>query len=141
MIKKLIIKYKEIIYYLFFGLATTMLNAIIHFALSMGIGLYAWTAGAIANICAIIFAFIVNKIFVFEDKEKRAIGLLRQFALFAGARVAISACAVLIMLVFVDIMALNEAVFFVISQAFMIVLNYVISKWLVFKKAGKAGKD
>ena len=54
-------KYREIILYLFFGGITTLVNAIVHFGLSFGIGLDAWLAGAIANAAAIIFAFFVNK--------------------------------------------------------------------------------
>ncbi|MDR2183681.1 MAG: GtrA family protein [Clostridiales bacterium] len=126
-------KYREIILYLFFGGVTTLVNAIVHFALSFGAGLDAWLSGAAANAVAICFAFFVNKIYVFASKRAGG-GAAREFALFVSSRVAFSAMAVGIIFVFVDILGLNEIVFFAISQIFMIVANYVASKWLVFKK-------
>ena len=127
-------KYREIILYLFFGGVTTLVNAIVHFALSFGAGLDAWLAGAIANAVAITFAFFVNKIYVFASKQTNRTGVLREFALFMSSRVAFSAAAVGIIFVFVDYMGLNEIVFFVISQVFMIVANYIASKWFIFNK-------
>ena len=127
-------RYREIILYLFFGGATTLVNAIVHFALSFGAGLDAWLAGAVANAVAIIFAFFVNKIYVFVSKRSSFGGVLLEFAQFVSARVVFSAMAVGIMFVFVDFMGLNEIVFFVISQVFMISANYVASKWFIFKK-------
>jgi len=130
-------KYREIILYLFFGGITTIINAIVHFALSFGMGLDAWLANAAANAIAIIFAFFVNKIYVFASKTKVRIDVLREFLLFVSSRAAFSAMAVGIIFVFVDILGLNEIVFFVVSQVFMIVANYIVSKWLVFKKNKK----
>ena len=127
-------KYREIILYLFFGGITTLLNAIVHFTLSFGLELDAWLANAIANAAAIIFAFFVNKIYVFASKQVSRGGVVREFVLFASSRIAFSATAVGIMFVFVDIMGLNEIVFFIISQVFMIVANYAASKWFIFKK-------
>jgi len=127
-------KYREIILYLFFGGVTTLVNAIVHFALSFGAQIDAWLAGAAANAAAIIFAFFVNKIYVFASKQISRSGVMREFALFVSSRVAFSAMAVGIIFVFVDILGLNEIVFFIISQVFMIVANYIASKWLIFKK-------
>ena len=130
-------KYREIILYLFFGGLTTLVNAIVHFGLSFGVGLDAWLAGAIANAVAITFAFFVNKIYVFASKQAGPAGVLREFALFVSSRVAFSAMAVGIIFVFVDFLGLNEIVFFVVSQVFMIVANYVASKWFIFRKPRK----
>ena len=131
-LKALFDRHREIILYLFFGGATTLVNAIVHFALSFGAGFDAWLAGAIANGVAITFAFFVNKIYVFASKQANYGGVLREFALFVLSRVAFSAAAVGIIFVFVDLMGLNEIVFFIISQVFMIVANYVASKWFIF---------
>ena len=134
---KLFNKYREIILYLFFGGLTTLVNGIVHFALSFGAGLDAWLAGAIANSAAITFAFFVNKIYVFASKQKSCGGVLREFILFVSSRAVFSAIAVGIIFVFVDFLELNEIVFFIISQVFMIIANYVASKWLIFKKDKK----
>jgi len=127
-------KYREIILYLFFGGLTTLVNAIVHFTLSFGIGLSAGLSNAIANAVAITFAFFVNKIYVFASKQHSRGGVLRELALFVSSRVTFSAIAVGIVFVFVDILHLNEVVFFIISQVFMIVANYIASKLLIFKK-------
>ena len=127
-------KYREIVLYLFFGGLTTAVNAVVHFALSFGVGLDAWLAGAVANAVAIVFAFFVNKIYVFASKQKTPGSVAREFALFVAARAAFSAMAVGIIFVFVDLLGFNEIVFFVVSQVFMVVANYVASKWVVFRK-------
>jgi putative flippase GtrA len=126
-------KYREIVLYLFFGGLTTVVNAIVHFSLSFGIGLGATLSNAVANAVAITFAFFVNKIFVFVSKQ-RGSGALREFAVFVSSRVAFSAMSVGIIFVFVEQLGLNEIVFFIIAQIFMIVANYIAGKWLVFKK-------
>jgi len=127
-------KHREIILYLVVGGLTTLVNAIVHFSLSMGVGLSAGLSNAIANAVAITFAFFPNKLLVFGSKDAGRVGVLREFALFASSRVAFLFASAGIMLVFVDFLGFNEIVLFIITQIFVIVANYVVSKWLIFKK-------
>jgi len=129
--------HREIILYLFFGGATTAVRIVLHFVLSFGFGLDAWLSSTISVIIAIVFAFFVNKIYVFESKQKTRQGIAREFTLFVASRVFSSIIDVGIIFVFVDIMDLNEIVFLTIGQVFVIIFNYVVSKWIIFKNKGR----
>ena len=129
---------KQIILYLIFGGLTTLVNAIVHFAASWGLGLPAWISAVLAWIFAVSFAFVTNKIFVFNDKNSDKTGdkkrTSKQAALFFSARLATLVINAAIMLVFVDILDFNEPIIFIIGQAVVLTLNYLASKFLIFKK-------
>jgi putative flippase GtrA len=131
---------KQIILYLIFGGLTTLVNAIVHFAASWGLGLPAWLSAVLAWIFAVSFAFVTNKFFVFNDKNdpadkstnKKRTG--KQAALFFGMRLATLIINAAIMLIFVDILDFNEPIIFVIGQIVVLTLNYLASKLLIFKQ-------
>ena len=127
-------RHREILLYLVFGGATTAVNFIFYIAASFGLGLSAWLSSIIAWIFAVIFAFFTNKIYVFESKTKGKAGLFREFALFISARIASGAINTALMYIFVDLLTLNELIMFIICQIFVIIFNYVASKWLIFNK-------
>ena len=130
-------KYKEIVLYLVFGGLTTAINFIVYLFASWAVGLSAWTSHIIAWVVAVSFAYVVNKIFVFESKERSKKGLFRESALFVAARVFSLAVSTAVMYIFVDYMALNELLFLTVTQVFTIVFNYAASKWVVFKDKTK----
>ena len=61
-------KYKEIILYLFFGGATTIVNIVCYFLLYDVFSVSNVISTIISQIVAIIFAFVTNKLYVFESK-------------------------------------------------------------------------
>ena len=100
-IKDIIEKYKEIILYLFFGVATTAVSWIVYFGIMWaGRGIFSippdaqfggkyvalYTAAQIISwVCAVLFAFYTNRKWVFTDAEKSA-SVFRQLAVFASGR-------------------------------------------------------
>ena len=87
-IKSYINSHKELISYLFFGILTTLVNflAFRGFSFLLGDELYLVT-NIIAWIIAVIFAYLTNKLFVFESKSFAAEVLLREASEFCGARI------------------------------------------------------
>jgi len=132
-LKKKIKQYREILLYLFFGGLTTLVNAIFYFLSSWGLSLDAWLSSVIAWLFAVLFAFFTNKIIVFKSKAKSG-SAVREVLLFFGARLASLLLNTAVMLVFVDLLALNEPIFFVIGQIIVLVFNYIASKFLIFKR-------
>jgi len=126
-------KNREIILYLFFGGLTTAVNAIVYFAASWAFGLPAWLSSIIAWIFAVTFAFITNKIFVFRSKAKTKEAVIKEASSFMLARLISLGLNTAIMLIFVDLMQLNEPLFFVIGQVVVLVFNYLASKLVIFK--------
>ena len=89
MIKKiaeLLKKYKEIIMYLFFGVTTTLVNWVVYAPLVNV--LHVDVANGAAWFVAVVYAYITNKLFVFESKSWKASVLAYEILSFFGARVA-----------------------------------------------------
>ena len=129
-ILKLIKKYKEVILYLIFGALTTVINIVLY-AVLYEIGIENLTATAISWFFAVLFAFFTNRAWVFEKKEN---AFLKECVSFYASRLATLGVDMLIMYIFVDIMSYNNYVMKVFANIIVIVLNYVLSKFFVFKK-------
>ena len=100
--KKIFKKYEQIIKYLFFGVATTVVGWVVYFAVMLGgkaaFGLGAdettgaayltvYTAAQVIQwIAAVLFAFFTNKKWVFTEADK-SVSVFKQLAVFAGGRV------------------------------------------------------
>ena len=145
-IKELYLKYKEIVNYLFFGvLATvvslgvkylllfTILNAENAFQLQLSV-IISWVAA-----CA--FAYLTNRLWVFESKSKE---IVKEMIKFFTARLATLGLEMLIMFVFVTVLELNSDMWVIIwtlvAQVLVIIGNYILSKLLVFKNKKKEEK-
>ena len=85
-IKELYNKYKEILMYLIFGVLTTVVNIVSYFLLARILHIDTVVSTVIALILSILFAYITNKIFVFESKTNRAKELLKEIISFFGCR-------------------------------------------------------
>lgn len=145
-IKELYLKYKEIINYLFFGvLATvvslgvkylllfTILDAANAFELQLSV-IISWFA-------ACTFAYITNRLWVFESKSKE---ILKEITKFFTSRLVTLGLEMLIMFVFVTALGLNSDIWVIVwtlvAQIVVIVGNYILSKLLVFKNKKKEEK-
>lgn len=133
---------KEVISYLFFGVMTTVVNFII-FGLCNG-RMNVLIANAIAWVGAVVFAFVTNKLFVFESKSWKSSVLLKEIPTFTGARLLTLGLEELGLLVMIEWLHLDEVltlpfisgemIIKIIISVVVVVLNYVFSKILIFKK-------
>ena len=127
-------KYREIILYLVFGFSSMLLNMAVY-ALSFNVlHIPNVVSTVIAWFAAVIFAFFTNKIFVFESKTKKTNEKLTEFFSFFGCRIATGLVDVLIMFVSVDALGFNSTIWKFISNVVITVLNYIASKFWIFKK-------
>lgn len=129
-------KYKEVIMYLIFGVLTTVVSLVSYYLLTITIlnpenGFQLLIANIISWILSVAFAYITNRKYVFDSKSNN---YLKEITSFVGGRVATLLMDVLIMFVFVTFLHFNDKLFKLISQAIVIVANYIISKLFVFKK-------
>ena len=130
-IMELFKKYKTTIMYLIFGFLT-MVISIVTFAIFINVGFNEHTSNILSWILAVLFAFITNKIFVFEDKEKEADVVIRQIIKFFLSRVFTLGLEEIIIFVFVTKLNYNAIFIKLITQIVVIVLNYVLSKKIAF---------
>lgn len=132
-IKELLIKNKEIILYLIFGVLTTVVS-IVTFWLFCKFGVNELISNIISWIISVTFAFITNKIWVFEAKTNTKGKFLTQMFLFYSSRVVTLLVEEAIIAIFVTWLKMDSLLIKIIAQVIIIVLNYILSKIIVFRK-------
>ena len=133
-IEKLLSKYKNVFYYVFFGVCTTIVNVVTYYCCFNIATMTNVTATVIAWILAVLFAYITNKLWVFESRSFNKDVLIKEIPAFFGCRLATGVLDVVIMYVAVDIVNSNGTVWKIISNVLVIIINYVASKLVIFKK-------
>lgn len=123
-------KYKQPLLYIVFGIATTLVNFIAYFSLSK-LSFSTATATSLAWLLSVLFAFFTNRKYVFKVSKD---GLFKQLLSFFSMRVATGVLDVFIMILFVDILEFNDLLIKLLSNILVIILNYIFSKFLVFRK-------
>ena len=126
--------YKQGILYLFFGALTTAVNIISYYASYNIFKISNVTSTILAWTLAVLFAFVTNRIFVFESKAKGFKEIIRELLAFFICRLLTGAMDVLIMWISVDIMNWNSMLWKIISNVLVVVLNFLASKLFIFKK-------
>ena len=128
-------KYKEVLLYLFFGVLTTVVSIGYTYALfNVAMGINELIANVISWVLAVLFAFFTNRIWVFAAPTKTVEEFMKQLVSFAGGRVLTLVIEEIILLVFITMLHFNSMLIKFIAQVVVIILNYVISKLLVFRK-------
>ena len=145
-IKELYLKHKEIINYLFFGVLATVVSLGVKYLLLFTIldaenALELQLSVIISWVAACTFAYITNRLWVFESKSKE---ILKEITKFFTSRLVTLGLEMLIMFVFVTALGLNSNIWVIVwtlvAQIVVIVGNYILSKLLVFKNKKKEEK-
>ena len=139
-VKEFFVKYKEIILYLVFGVLTTAVS-IGTFALTELVGIHELVGNIISWVVSVTFAFFTNRIWVFDAKTDSTKSFFVQFVLFYLSRIATFLVEELIIFVCVTLLHFNPMVIKIIAQVIVIVLNFVVSKLVVFRKKKTAEED
>lgn len=130
----LIRKYEGILVYLCFGVLTTLVNYIVYFPLFNWLKCSAVFSNVIAWVAAVIFAFLTNKPFVFKSHDWSAKTVVNEASKFIGCRVGSGVLETVIVWLFVDVLLLNGNWTKIAVSILVVLLNYISSKWLVFRK-------
>ncbi len=134
-IKEFYMKYKEPINYLFFGGCSTLVNFITFTICFNWFKINDIISQVIAWIVAVIFAYITNKLYVFERKTNTKKEFFKEIASFMLGRVfTLVVCDIGAYVFMTRVLHINEYITKLITQVLTIVLNYAISKLIVFKK-------
>lgn len=139
--RKLYEKYKDVIPYLFFGVCTTLVNIAAYWLCSHPLGMEVVPADIAAWIAAVLFAYLTNRKWVFHSEVREMPGILREMTSFFACRLATGVIDWAMMYVLVDRMRLNDMVIKILANIIVIILNYVASKLLIFRKRPPEGKD
>ena len=130
----LIEKYWDIVSYLFFGVCTTIVNYLIYIPCYNFFGMSATVSNMIAWVVAVAFAYLTNKPFVFRSYDWSAETVVPELTKFVGCRIGSGAAETLILFLTVDLIGWNGNVWKLLTQVMVVILNYIGSKLLVFRK-------
>ena len=132
-------KNEEIWNYLIVGGLTTLVSLLTYYIcvltfLNPNIPLELQLANIISWIISVIFAYTTNRVFVFKSKEEN---IKKEAMNFVTSRIITLLLDMLVMLILVSILHINDKIGKIISQIFIIIGNYIISKFFVFNKKKK----
>ena len=127
-------KHKSFIAYGVFGVFTTIVNIVTYNICYNNLGISNTLSNIAAWILAVTFAYLTNKVWVFDSKSWKWEVLRREVPAFISCRLATGVLDIVIMFICVDIMGLHALLMKVISNVLVIILNYVFSKLVIFKK-------
>ena len=129
-------RYKEIVNYLIVGGLTTVVSLGVYYGcvltiLDPEVAVQLQAANIISWIAAVTFAYFTNRKFVFESKNENK---LKEAAAFYGSRVTTLLMDMGCMFLMVTLLGWNDKIAKLIVQVIVTVANYVLSKFIVFRK-------
>lgn len=150
---------QEIVSYVLFGVLTTIVNLAVFYLTKQLFVSIGWNgffntivpadskivelfsggseyldANLIAWVAGVIFAFVTNKLFVFESKSWKPSVAGKELTSFVGARVFSLAVEMLGMFVMVTLLVWNELAAKLMVGVIVIIMNYIFSKLFIFRK-------
>jgi putative flippase GtrA len=134
-VKKMYKKHEEIVNYLIVGVLTTVVSLVTYFACTLTFlnPHVAWElqlANLISWVCAVAFAYVTNRIFVFKSKNKN---ILKEVSSFTYSRIVTLLMDMFIMFIIVTVLKGNDKIGKLVSQVVVTIGNYILSKLFVFK--------
>ena len=130
---------KETISYLIFGVLTTIINIVVFWfaehelAFIMSEDAASLVGNVIAWVISVAFAFVTNKLFVFESKSMAFKVVMAELTGFVIARLLSLAFDEGFMFVAIVLLSMNSLLAKIISNVFVVIINYVLSKFFIFK--------
>lgn len=121
---------KELFWYVVFGTLTTIVNVVVYFALEY-IGVNYIISNIIAWFLSVLFAYVTNRIWVFESKSPN---ILKEMVLFFSGRIFSGVLDTALLYLFVDILTLGNTFSKIAVEIIITILNYLLSKLIVFKE-------
>lgn len=127
-------KNKEIIHYLIFGVLTTIVNFVVYFICANLGGIDEIISNVISWLISVLFAYVTNKIFVFESKTSGIAEIVKEFSSFVVCRVLSGILDTGLFALMVKVFGWNDYIAKAITQVLVVIANYVFSKLFIFKK-------
>ena len=135
-------KYEELINYLIIGILTTIVSLVTYYLLTLTIldannKVYLQIANIISWLASVTFAYFTNRKFVFKVRNKSNIKECLNFYI---SRISTLLIDMIIMYIFVSILKFDNKIVKLIAQVVIIILNYILSKFIVFKSSKEVEK-
>lgn len=126
-------KHKEGLLYLFFGGLSFLISIITYAVFSIALRVEVLIANIFAWIFSVSFAYITNRIWVFNTKAIEKETVLKEVGKFISGRIATLIVEEIILLVCISWLGFNSMIVKLMAQIAVILLNYIVSKLWVFE--------
>jgi len=136
-------KHRAFISYVFFGVLTTCIN-IISFAVASKTGLSTAAANIVAWIVAVSFAYITNRLWVFNTENHSCFSIIKEVIAFISCRLVTGVIDEIIMITGIDYIGakyISSELLFgwsisvkIFANALVIILNFIFSKLVIFTR-------
>ncbi len=133
-------KHESVLLYLVVGGLTTVVSLAAQY-IPKYLGLPTAANTTISWICAVTFAFFANKVWVFKNESNTKRDWLAQASAFYGARLVTYFLELGFMMLTVEVLSQNEYIMKIIAQVFILVINYLFSKLVVFRKKKEENRN
>lgn len=133
-IRTLLRKFRELASYVFWGVMTTAVNYVTYTLLTELLHIHYMTSTIIAWSVSVLFAYFVNKLFVFQSWDWTWRVALRELWQMVASRLFSLGLEMAIMWFFVDTLHCNHLIVKLAANVVVVVVNYVLSKFIIFKK-------
>lgn len=135
-IKQLFIKYEEIIVYLIVGVINTIVSwaacFLVELFLNPDISWQNFIINTVGWIAGVVFGYFANRKYVFKSTNPE---MMKEFIGFAGGRLSTWAMDIVLMFVLVNLIHMDYWIAKIfISSVLVMIANYLLSKFFVFKK-------
>ena len=127
-------RFREPLLYLFFGGISFLLNIVLYWIFAHLLYINPLIANIISWILCVAFAYITNRAWVFSNKAIGVKGIVRETMSFVAGRLATLGMEELILYLGIMVLGINDIAVKISAQILVVICNYVISKWFVFKK-------
>ena len=134
-------KHRNLIRYGIFGVLTTLVNYVVYYSAVNLLHVNYLVSNTVAWLIAVLFAFVTNKRYVFNSRSMKIKVLIREFVFFLFTRVLSGAFETLFLYVFVDLYLFPNGSTKIFAGLFVIVANYFVSKFMIFRKGKERGLD
>lgn len=134
MLKKLMKKYEELIMYIIVGVCTMIVSLVSYFIMANTLQVYYQAANIISWVLAVAFAYVTNKKYVFKSPYTSVQATTKELVSFVSSRVASLLVEILSMFFFVQVCQIDDNIVKLMNQVLVTVLNYIFSKFWVFRK-------
>lgn len=126
---------KEIFNYLLFGGLTTLVNIATYFLVTAVYhGAYKIIiANTIAWIASVLFAYVTNKRYVFNSQNSSMSQMMKEFGSFMGVRLLSLFIDTGSLILFANVLGINELISKIIANVIVVVFNYFASKYFIFR--------
>ena len=125
---------REVISYLIFGVLTTLVNWVVYAAM-VKVHIDYRIATAAAWAVSVLFAFIVNKIFVFQSYNLRPAYVMKEITSFVACRAVSGVMEMVFMIVMVSWIHMDEYISKIAVSVIVVIVNSVFSKLFIFRKS------